>query len=79
MNQTDAHQVWRALTRCASELRGISTRLRLCGESDTAALIEAISFDVLGKWQTLRAPAPLPESAALEGDEHANGAPGAGN
>lgn len=54
MNRTDTHQTWRALTRCAAELRGIAARLRE-DEPDAGDAIEAAAVAVLGLWPALHA------------------------
>lgn len=53
MTRTDTHQVYRALTRCAAELRGIAARLR-DDEPEAAEGIEGAAMAVLALWPELQ-------------------------
>lgn len=54
MDRTSEHQTYMALTRCASELRGIAHRMSEAGETFTAEQLERIAAGLMAEWPTLR-------------------------
>lgn len=54
MDRTTENQTYMALTRCASELRGIAHRMSEAGESLTAEQLERIARGLMDEWPSLR-------------------------